>query len=267
MVPSWNEQFEASIGPISQVSDNLTDGALAGRLASAAGRVLMDLRRDSSLSGADLGRAGDAVANAFLTGALARVRPEQWVLSEESPDDPARLGQDAVWIVDPLDGSREFGERRQDFAVHVALAVKGSPVAGAVALPALGVTYSTADPPVLGPVGLGQVRIVVSRTCPPDFVDRLAEALGAQIVPMGSMGAKTMAVVRGDAVAYVHAAGQHEWDSCAPVAVAGAVGLYAADLSGRPLRFNQRQVLQPGLVVCRSELVPSMRDLLASEGR
>ena len=161
------------------------------------------------------------------------------MLSEEGVDDARRLSADRVWIVDPLDGTREFGEGdRNDWAVHVALWERGALVAGAVALPAQGVTLDSGSPPPLPAAG-DPLRLVVSRTRPPELVTALAERLGAELVPMGSAGAKAMSVLQGRADAYVHGGGQYEWDSAAPVAVAAAAGLHTSRLDGSPLVYNR----------------------------
>jgi 3'(2'), 5'-bisphosphate nucleotidase len=185
--------------------------------------------------------------------ALAEQRPDDGLLSEEGAADPARLAMERVWIVDPLDGTREYAEGREDWAVHVALCVAGRAVIGAVALPALNLVLDTAHPvPPAAPIG--RVKIVVSRTRPPEDANRVAVALDAELVAMGSAGAKVMAVVRGDAQAYIHAGGQYEWDSAAPVAVAAACGLHVSRLDGGPLIYNRPDPYMPDLVVCRSEL-------------
>ena len=183
------------------------------------------------------------------------------MLSEEGAADPKRLAMSRVWIVDPVDGTREYGEARSDWAVHVALSIDGKPVIGAVAQPDLPATYSTSDC-ALGDCE-GDLRILVSRTRPPEQAERAAAALGARLVGMGSAGAKTMAVVRGEAQAYVHAGGQFEWDSCAPAAVAAAAGLHVSRLDGSPLIYNRSDPYLPDIVVCR----PEVRDrLLAALG-
>lgn len=228
-----------------------SDDALAARLATWTGRLLVDVRDSTVLSGTALGAAGDAIAHRFLVAALAAARPGQAVLSEEAPDDRERLDRRTVWIVDPLDGTREYGEGRDDFAVHVALVRDGEAVVGAVALPAPGFTYSTGNALELHDASARPLRIVDSRTRPPAFVEHMAEALGAEIVTMGSMGAKTMAVLRGEADAYVHAGGYHEWDAAAPVAVAPSCWTFCdtarwhaaalqspGPVSGRPARVS-----------------------------
>jgi 3'(2'), 5'-bisphosphate nucleotidase len=204
--------------------------------------------------------AGDARSHAFLLSELSRLRPGDAVLSEEGADDPSRLRAERVWIIDPLDGTREFAEPdRDDWAVHVALwsAAAGDLVAGAVALPAQGVTLGTPSV-ALGARPPGPPRIVVSRTRPPAVAAAVRDRLSGELVPMGSAGAKMAAVVRGTADVYVHAGGQYEWDSAAPVAVARAAGLHASRLDGSPLRYNQPNALLPDLVVCRPELAEAV---------
>ncbi len=253
----------------------MSDHDDAARYAAAAGAVLLDLRARSEAEGSKLGSAlgdaGDADANRRLLELLHAEHPDDAVLSEESADDPRRLEADRVWIVDPLDGTREFTEAgRTDWAVHVALwernggsgGVDGSEVpgltAGAVALPAQALVLSTAEPPVVPDNGGRQLRIVVSRTRPPPAARRVAAALDGELVPMGSAGAKTMAVVTGDVDAYVHSGGQYEWDSAAPVAVAAAAGLHVSRLDGSPLEYNQADPWLPDLIVCRRDLADAI---------
>ncbi|MET8758803.1 3'(2'),5'-bisphosphate nucleotidase CysQ [Lentzea sp. NPDC004782] len=217
-----------------------TDAELALRLATETGRLLISVRPGD----------GDRVAQLFLAAQLEEHRPDDAVLSEEAPDDPRRPAADRVWIIDPLDGSREYAEPgRTDWAVHVALWERGELVAGAVALPAL---QQVPRAPRRRP------RIVVSRTRPPEFAQRVADAINAVLVPMGSAGAKTMAVVRGEADAYLHAGGMYEWDSAAPVFVARAAGLHASRVDGRPLVYNQPDPWLPDLLICRPELVGAL---------
>jgi 3'(2'), 5'-bisphosphate nucleotidase len=166
-----------------------------------------------------------------------------------------------VWIVDPLDGTREYAEDRDDWAVHVALVEDGRPVAGAVALPAQGVVFGTADPPAV-PSAPTPLRIVVSRTRPPAEATRIAEALGAELVAMGSAGAKTMSILQGRSDVYPHSGGQYEWDSAAPVAVAMAAGLHCSRLDGSPLRYNREDPWLPDLLVCRPEHVEAVLEAL-----
>lgn len=238
------------------------DHRLAAALATEAGELLVRLRAELAGEGAEgkaLGRAGDAAAHELLMDRLAAARPADAVLSEEGAADPARLTAPRVWIVDPLDGTREFSEvPREDWAVHVALVVGGSPVAGAVALPARGLTLGTLPAPAPPPAGDGPPRVLVSRTRPPAEALRIAEVLGGTLVPLGSAGAKAMAVVLGEADAYAHSGGQYEWDSAAPVAVARAAGLHASRLDGAPLAYNGADPYLPDLLVCRPELAPAV---------
>ena len=245
----------------------MSDDEDAARYAAAAGTLLMELRARQVAVGrgaAGLGDAGDRLANELLLGLLAEEHVGDAVLSEESADDARRLDADRVWIVDPLDGTREFSEPgRTDWAVHVGLWERGVGVrAAAVALPALGRVLGTADPPVVpAPTGR-RWRVVVSRSRPPAVARRVVEALDAELVTLGSAGAKTMAVVSGDVDAYVHAGGQYEWDSAAPTAVARAGGLHASRLDGSPLEYNQADPWLPDLVVCRPELAAPILDVL-----
>ena len=238
---------------MSQVHDLTEDAALASTLARQAGVLLMTARRLTPLTGKPLGGLGDAVGQQFLSHSLSALRPHDAVLSEEAADDAARLGRSRVWIIDPLDGTREFSEGRDDWAIHVALCIDGHPTIGAVALPGLDLVLDTAHPPPMphAPDGL---KILVSRSRPPEVASRAAEILGAELVGMGSAGAKVMGVVRGEAHAYVHAGGQYEWDSAAPVAVALAAGFHVSRLDGTPMTYNQQDTYLPDLVVCRPEL-------------
>ena len=230
----------------------MTDAELAAHLAEVAGKLLIEVRASGVLSLKALGKAGDATANQFLIHALREQRPEDGLLSEESKDTEERLSKNRVWIVDPVDGTREYGEARTDWAVHVALAVDGVPAIGAVALPGLGVVLRT-DVPGTVPPAPEVLRMVVSRTRPAKEATEVAERLGAELVPMGSAGAKAMAIVRGEADIYLHSGGQYEWDSCAPAAVALAHGLHASRIDGSPLVYNQKDVYMPDLLICRKE--------------
>ena len=226
----------------------MNDHEVAATLAEEAGRLLLDVRAGHAAD-------GDRLSNELLLARLAELRPADAVLSEESVDDPVRLQRDRVWIIDPLDGTREYNEMpREDWAVHVALAVGGEPVVGAVALPAAGVVLGTGRPPSPPSSHGGRPRLVVSRTRPTELADRLAAALDAELLPMGSAGAKAMAVVRGEADVYAHSGGQYEWDSCAPVAVAAAAGLHVSRLDGSPLVYNQPNPYLPDLLICRPDL-------------
>ena len=237
-----------------------SDHEVAADVATRAGELLMALRERAGGAAYDwwsLRDEGDWSSHKFIVEALAELRPGDKVLSEEGLEDRTRLGAERVWIVDPLDGTREFGEPgRTDWAVHVALVDgKGEPIAGAVALPALGITLSTEPSPPPPPVRPGPPRVIVSRSRPPAAAMRVAEALGADLIAMGSAGAKAMAVVLGEADVYAHAGGQYEWDNCAPAAVAVAAGLHASRIDGRALVYNQPDPWLPDLLICRQELV------------
>ncbi len=227
------------------------DDILARDLAASAGERLLGIRTEA-LAADEVRRAGDLGAHEFLAGELARLRPDDSVLSEEAADDKRRLQADRVWIVDPLDGTREFGEPgRVDWAVHVALWERGELTAGAVALPAQRTVLSTAEPPgTPKPLEGATLRLVVSRSRPPEFVTRLAEHLGAELVPLGSAGAKCSAVITGDVDAYVHAGGQWEWDNAAPVAVARSAGLHASRIDGSELVYNADKPWMPDILIC-----------------
>ena len=242
------------------------DHDLADWLARTAGERLLAVR-ESGLTGQELKDAGDSAAHALLAELLAQHRPADAVLSEEGKDDKARLTARRVWIIDPVDGTREFSEPpREDWAIHVALWEDGELVAGAVAQPGLGTTFHTGAPPVVPPRTSERPRVVASRTRPPAFVNALVEHLDGELVPMGSAGAKVMSVVRDVSDAYVHAGGQYEWDSAAPVAVARAAGLFTSRVDGSPLVYNQDDVLLPDLVVCRPELSEPILAFLREHG-
>ena len=232
----------------------MTDAELAAHLAECAGRILLEVRASGMFGGKALGKAGDQTANQFLVHALRQQRPDDGLLSEESRDTAERLGKARVWIVDPVDGTREYGEDRADWAVHVGLAIDGVAEVGAVALPGLdgGIVLRTdgATPP---PPHNGAPRLLVSRTRPAPEALAVAAALGGELLPMGSAGAKAMAVVRGEADIYLHSGGQHQWDSCAPVAVARAHGLHCSRIDGSPIRYNEPDTWLPDVLICRTE--------------
>jgi 3'(2'), 5'-bisphosphate nucleotidase len=233
------------------------DHTLARRVAVEVGELLVDLR----VGGADgspyhLRAEGDRRAHLRILELLHAARPDDAVLSEEGLDDRnRRLDAARVWVVDPLDGTREFGERgRIDWAVHIALIEGGVPTAGAVSLPAQGLVFGTDDPPVVPPVGDRRLRVVTSRTHLPHLSYSVADAIDADLVPMGSAGAKAMAVVRGDVDVYAHAGGMYEWDSAAPAAVAASAGLHVSRVDGSPLRYNRPDPWLPDILICRQEL-------------
>jgi 3'(2'), 5'-bisphosphate nucleotidase len=243
-----------------------SDHALAAWLAEQAGARLLEVRAEG-LTGRELKDAGDRAAQDVLARLLAEHRPDDAVLSEEALDDKARLTASRVWIIDPLDGTREFSEPpRDDWAVHVALWQEGELTAGAVSQPALGSTFDTGHPPVVPARTDGPMRIAVSRTRPPAFVEALAEEVGGELVPMGSAGVKVISVVRDLSDAYVHAGGQYEWDNAAPVAVARAAGLFCSRVDGSELRYNQDDVSLPDLIVCRPELSEQILEFVRRHG-
>lgn len=232
----------------------MDDAELAAHLAVTAGEILLSVRNSGIFSPTALGKAGDQTANQFLVHALHEARPDDGLLSEEMKCDGARLAMSRVWIVDPVDGTREYGEARGDWAVHVGLAVDGVASIGAVALPGLdgGVVVRTDQPRAL-PVPGAPLRMVVSRTRPAKEAVDVAGKLDAELVPMGSAGAKAMAIILGQADIYLHSGGQYEWDSCAPVAVALAHGLHASRIDGSPLVYNREDVYMPDLLICRKD--------------
>ncbi|QGG96999.1 3'(2'),5'-bisphosphate nucleotidase CysQ [Actinomarinicola tropica] len=242
--------------PSDAPSEELDDHAIAAQVATAAGELLTALRAELVDAGAPrwaIEQEGDRRAHELIMDALTELAPGDAVLSEEGRDHASRLTAERTWIVDPLDGTREYGELRHDFAVHVALVVDHAPVAGAVALPALATTLSTHPAPTLPPAPAHGPRLVVSRSRPAMICHVIADDLGGQLVPLGSAGAKAMAVVRGEAEIYAHAGGQYEWDSCAPVAVAAAAGLHVSRIDGSPLRYNRPDPWLPDLLICRPE--------------
>jgi len=250
------------------------DHRFAAWAATVAGELLLDVR-GQGLEGKELKDAGDQAAQELLMRILSAHRPGDSVLSEESREthvDTERLSADRVWIIDPLDGTREFSEPpREDWAVHVALWARddqgvGELVAGAVAQPGLGTTFHTGEPPAVPERTSDRPRIAVSRTRPPAFVQAMAAEIGADLVPMGSAGAKVISVARDVTDAYVHAGGQFEWDSAAPVAVARAAGLFTSRIDGSPLVYNQQDVLLPDLVVCRPELADQILEFIGRHG-
>ncbi len=245
------------------------DHRFAAELAEKTGAALLEVRAklvSGGITHRELKDAGDAAAQAVIASELGTHRPDDAVLSEEAADDRARLDADRIWIVDPLDGTREFAEPpRVDWAVHIALVSNGTPIAGAVALPAEDLVLSTATPPELPPPAGDRPRVVVSRTRRPPAAVMLAEKLDAEYMEMGSAGAKAMAVVRGDCDIYAHSGGQYEWDNCAPVAVALAAGLHCSRLDGSPMVYNNPDVYLPDLLICRPEWADRCLEILASQ--
>ncbi len=244
----------------------MDDVELAAQLAHHAGQILLAVRASDMFGEKALGKAGDQTANQFLVHALKAQRPDDGLLSEEEKDNPARLGKERVWIVDPVDGTREYGEARADWAVHVALAINGKPQIGAVALPGLELVLRTDQCQPL-PASAGRPRMVVSRTRPAAEAVAVAEGLDAELVPMGSAGAKAMAIVRGEAEIYLHTGGQYEWDSCAPAAVALAHGLHCSRIDGSPPVYNQQDTYMPDLLICRPEWAQPVLKMVADLNR
>ncbi|KQZ62084.1 3'(2'),5'-bisphosphate nucleotidase CysQ [Sphingopyxis sp. Root1497] len=239
-----------------------SDEALAERLATAAGVILLSLQASGEFEGKALGNAGDARANAMLMHELRTARPDDAILSEEEKDSVTRCSFSRVWVVDPLDGTREYSEGRSDWAVHVALAVDGVPTVGAVALPGLGLTLTSGAPKPLAPANVPP-KMLVSRTRPAAEAVFVAEKMGAELLGMGSAGAKAMAVVRGEADIYLHTGGQYEWDNCAPAAVAAAAGLHVSRVDGSPLVYNCANPYLPDLLICRKEFAAEALRLAA----
>ena len=244
-----------------------TDHEVSRQIADEAGRLLIDLRRSVPQSADErwLRDQGDARSHRMIMDRLAELRPDDAILSEEGKDDQERLRHRRVWVVDPLDGTREYGEPpRDDWAVHIALCIDGLPVAGSVALPAQGRVLSTATAFLDAPTGRVPLRMVASRTRAPAIVTEVAEALNAELVYMGSAGAKAMAVVSGEADVYLHAGGQYEWDSAAPVAVAMAAGLHCSRIDGSPLVYNQANPYLPDLLICNRSIAREVLALVAA---
>lgn len=259
------------------LTDDLTDAELAADLAADAGKLLLQVRAEIGFDQPwTLGEAGDRQANSLLLRRLQAERPGDAVLSEEAHDDLARLKSDRVWIIDPLDGTREFSTPgRDDWAVHIALwrrSSNGRPeiTDAAVALPARGNVVYRTDTVTSGaaPAGVpGTLRIAVSATRPPAVLHRIRQTLAIQPVSIGSAGAKAMAVIDGYVDAYLHAGGQWEWDSAAPAGVMLAAGMHASRLDGSPLRYNQLDPYLPDLLMCRAEVAPILLGAIADAWR
>jgi 3'(2'), 5'-bisphosphate nucleotidase len=241
----------------------VTDAALARDIAREAGDLLLAIRARGDCVGAAMGARGDREADDLILARLRAARPGDFILSEETLDDQRRCQASRVWVVDPLDGTRDYADGLDDWAVHVGLAIDGRPAAGAVALPMRGEVFATDDPPRAPAPRSGRPRMVASRTRCPPLAERVAAALGAELIGMGSAGAKAIAVVDGRADIYLHDGGQYEWDNCAPVAVALAAGLHASRIDGAPLRYNCVDPLLPDLLICRPELAQQVLALIA----
>ncbi|MFV0633678.1 3'(2'),5'-bisphosphate nucleotidase CysQ [Demequina sp.] len=241
----------------------MSDAAAAAAIARDAGDVLLAVRDgfDDSVEGKARGKAGDAAAQERIAAILAERFPDDAVLSEEATDSDARLSANRVWIIDPLDGTREYAEGSPEWAVHVALWQDGDLTAGAVAIPSEDLVLDT-DSVTPPPASAGRLRLAVSRSRPPEITEAVRAGLDAELVPMGSAGVKIAAVIRGHVDAYVHAGGQYQWDSAAPVAVARAAGLHTSRIDGSPLLYNDADPYLPDLIVCRPELASKILDLM-----
>lgn len=240
----------------------LNDATLAQRLAQGTGEILKGVRNVGLLRGTELGKAGDALAQDWIARSLIQHRPNDAMLSEEAEDDLARLDNSRVWIIDPLDGTREYAGGRQDWAVHIALAENGKIVEAAVGMPDLGRVFSSSE--VRAVEGARTNRLVISQNTTPAIAEFIAEDLGMELVTMGSCGAKAVSVILGDNDAYVHAGGQYEWDNAAPVGIAQAAGLHTSRLDGTDLCYNCESPYLPDLVISR----PDMADeILASAAK
>ncbi len=242
----------------------VTDAKLAIAIAGEAGALLRAIQ-SAGVDGQSLGEVGDAQANALILARLAAARPNDFVLSEESEDDLARCAASRVWVIDPLDGTAEFASGRDDWAVHIGLSIDGVPAVGAVALPARGLVLATDPAPPVPPTRLPP-RIVVSRTRPAREAIAVAEAMGGELLPMGSAGAKAMAVVLGEAEIYLHSGGQYVWDNCAPAAVALAAGLHVSRIDGSPLVYNCADTWLPDLLICAKPIAAEVLALVRGCG-
>ncbi|MHA7686297.1 3'(2'),5'-bisphosphate nucleotidase CysQ [Corynebacterium evansiae] len=240
----------------------LNDATLAQRLAQGTGEILKGVRNVGLLRGTELGKAGDALAQDWIARSLVQHRPNDAMLSEEAEDDLTRLDNSRVWIIDPLDGTREYAGGRQDWAVHIALVENGKIVESAVGMPDLGRVFSSSE--VRAVEGSRTNRLVISQNTTPAIAEFIAEDLGLELVTMGSCGAKAVSVILGDNDAYVHAGGQYEWDNAAPVGIAQAAGLHTSRLDGTELCYNCESPYLPDLVIAR----PDMADeILASAAK
>jgi 3'(2'), 5'-bisphosphate nucleotidase len=246
-----------------------SDIDLAMEIAERAGAALLSLQKSGQYSGDALGKAGDQIANQIILDALRHQRPGDAILSEEEADNGERLASSRVWIVDPLDGTAEYASGGDDWAVHIGLAVSGAASLGAVALPSRGECYNSRDVVPLPPANNSiknsmKPRLLVSRSRCPGMAHDVAAAMGADIDAMGSAGAKTMALIRGDAEIYLHAGGQYEWDNCAPVAIAQVAGLSCTRIDGSALAYNQQHPFTPDLLICRPEYLADILPKIAA---
>ena len=234
-----------------------TDQQLASRIATQAGVMLVELRDELAIEGIhywDLKDEGDVAGHRYIMDALTQARPDDVILSEEAADNRRRLSAERVWIIDPIDGTKEFAEPpRYDWAIHIALWEKGKLTVGSVALPTLGITFDADPAPIVPPSTRERPLLVTSRTRNPYCAVKVANALGCDVARLGSAGAKAMAVVMGEADIYVHDGGMYQWDSAAPSAVAAAAGLHVSRTDGSPLIYNEESLWLPDFLVCRPE--------------
>lgn len=244
----------------------MSDAALARAIAIEAGALLLDLQKAARCSANELGARGDREANRLILDRLRAARPDDYILSEEAHDDRKRCAARRVWIVDPLDGTSDYRAGRGDWAVHIGLAIDGVPTVGAVAVPACGRVFVTDDTPATPPPAPARPRIVVSRSRAPEIARAVGDAIGGDLIAMGSAGAKAMAVVAGEAEIYLHSGGQYEWDNCAPAAVAIAAGIHASRIDGAPLVYNCADPLLPDLLICRPEWAAPVLTVIAAAG-
>ena len=247
-------------------SADSTDADLAAALAHLAGATLLTTREElgaAGVTGKALGKAGDVAAQKVIAKALEGSRPGDAVLSEEAPDDPSRLSAERVWIVDPLDGTKHFAEGKNEWAVHIALWEQGHLTVGAVALPTEGVVLRSDEVGAPSSTAGKPLRIAVSSSRTPPIAREAAQSLSATLVPMGSAGVKIASVIRGQNDAYIHAGGQYEWDSAAPIALARAAGLHTSRLDGSDLLYNRKDPYLPDLVVTRAEIADKVTAAIA----
>ena len=256
------------------------DLAFAMEAARSAGKRGLGLREAGRWEGKTLADIGDQAADGFLQGFVRGRYPEDGLLSEETADSPERLGRERTWIVDPLDGTKEYSQGRADWAVHVALTVGGTCALAAVALPSEGrVLWGVAleGQERGGDDGGGTLvsgasespskpRVMVSRSHTPPWVETFAGSLGATLVPCGSAGFKVSRLLAGEGDIYVHKIGLKECDTCAPETVARALGWHVCRLRGEEHRYNRADPKNHELVVCRPTWRDRVLEAIASSG-
>ncbi len=248
--------------------------------ATNAGARAMHLRETARWQGDVLADVGDQACDGYLQGLILGRYPDDGLLSEETADSAARLSKTRTWIVDPLDGTREYSELRHDWAIHVALSIGGACALAAVALPAqkkLLWAVSLAGHERAGMQGEGRLRrgesesgrplrVAVSRSHTPQWTSRFLEEIGGVPTPAGSVGNKVAMLLLGEADLYVHKKGLKEWDTCAPEVIARALGWSVCKLRGEEHRYNQKDPRNHELVVCRPAMRERVLEALASSG-